>query len=209
MKTKMLNFHYISKRFKPGTINWQIILLTAIFFSGLIAGSYSAKDTTSFVSQKIISYYMNYIKLKYITPAFSTFLSSILLGSIFTLIAYFMGLCAVGVPFILLIPFAQGFYIGEISGYIYETFTLKGLGYCAIIIFPAAVIICASIIYASKESMLMSKNMLYLLSQRHQAVQESFRDYSVKFAIYMGIIVLGGIVETVTTRLFIGLFNFG
>ena len=113
-----------------------------------------------------------------------------------------------GIPFVAFVPVLAGGFIGIISGYIYENYMLKGLGYCAIIIFPAAIIAVAAILFACKESFLMSVTMLNLLSQRRSQPLESFKNYSLRFAIYIAITAAGALTETIMTRLFIGLFAF-
>lgn len=208
MKASTFNLHSISQRAKKITTNRQIIILVLLFLIGLIFGSFSIKSENSFISQKIIPLYMNYAKTKSTAKDITVFFSALMIDSAVIIFAYFIGLCAVGVPFVALVPLSSGALIGAVSGYIYQTYMLRGLGYCAIIIFPSAVITVAAILFASKESMIMSKSMLSLLSQRHNSQYEDFKSYSIRFIIYLAISCAGALVETIMTHLFIGLFSF-
>ena len=204
----MLNFHSIHQKAKSYSSNKNTIVLVMLFFLGLVLGVFSVKNQNGFLYNRVMPLYMNYVKTKKDLSDLSIFFTTLLLNSSVIISSYFIGLCAIGVPFVALIPALSGFYIGSISGYIYQTYMLKGLGYCGIIIFPSAAIIAATIIFASRESMIMSKNMLNLLSQRHNQQYEDFKSYSIRFAIYIALAAAGALTETVLNHLFIRLFSF-
>ncbi len=208
LKASTFNLHSLKIKSKPIISNKQIIVLVILFFTGLVFGSFSIKNQESVLIKRIILTYMNYIKSKQSLNEITVFFKTMLLSSSVIIFSYFIGLCAIGIPLIILIPFSTGAFLGIVSGYIYETYTLKGLGYCGIIIFPAAVLIVASILFSCKESMLMSKNMLNLLSQRHNDKYEDFRKYSTKFLIYIIISCFGSFLEAILSHLFIRLFAF-
>lgn len=208
MKASTFNLHSLSKKAKSISSNRQIIVLVILLAAGLLFGAFSVKSDNSILLKKFIPMYMNYASSKAVMTDITLFFSSMLLYSTVIVISYFIGLCAVGIPFVAFIPFICGTFIGSVSGYIYGTYMLKGLGYCGIIIFPAAVIAISSIIFASRESMLMSRNMLNLLAQRHNQKYEDFRSYSMRFLIYLAVSAAGALVETMMCHLFIRLFSF-
>ncbi len=208
MKASTLNFHSIHQKAKSFSSNKNIIILVLLFVSGLIFGAFSVKSQNSFLYTKAMPIYMSYVKSKSGLSDLSIFFTTMLLNSSVIVLSYFTGLCAIGVPFVAMIPAVSGIFIGSVSGYIYQTYMLKGLGYCGIIIFPAAAVTAAAIIFAGRESLIMSKNMLNLLSQRHNQQYEDFKSYSVRFGIYLALAALGALIETVMTHLFIGIFNF-
>lgn len=208
MTTPTFNLHSVRQKIRGYSSNWQIYVLLLLFLVGIIIGSFVSKENGTLVTNKIADFYMEYLKTKPTISGLSVFFNTFLLASSAVVIAYFIGLCAVGIPFVALIPILAGGFIGTISGYIYENYMLKGLGYCAIIIFPAAIISVAAILFACKESFLMSVTMLNLLSQRRSQPLESFKNYSLRFSIYIAITAAGALTETIMTRLFIGLFVF-
>lgn len=204
----MLNFHSVRQKAKSFSLNSNIIILMILFLAGLLFGAFAVKSGNSFICKNIIPIYMNYVKSKSTMSGVSIFFTTLLLNSGVIILTYFLGLCAVGVPLVAVVPVMSGSFIGIISGYIYQTYMLKGLGYCGIIIFPSAAITIASIIFASRESMLMSRNMLNLLSQRHNKYYEDFKNYSVRFLIYISLAAAGALIEAILTHLFISLFSF-
>ncbi len=208
MKASTFNLHSIHLKAKTITSNRQIILLVTLFFAGLIFGAFAVKSGNTFFTSKLIPLYMSYVKSKATSNDITVFFTAMLIYSSVIIFAYFSGLCAIGVPFAAFIPVISGIFIGSASGYIYQTYMLKGLGYCGIIIFPSAVIATAAIIFASRESLIMSRNMLNLLSHRHNDKYEDFRSYSVRFIIYIAIAAAGALIQTVLSHLFIGLFDF-
>lgn len=208
MKASTFNLHSISKKAKNITSNSQIIVLVLLFTGGLLFGAFSVKNENSLLFEKLIPLYIRYAESKAAMSDITVFFSSMLLYSAVIILAYFTGLCAVGVPFVALIPVTTGVFTGAVSGYIYGTYMLRGLAYCGIIIFPSAVITVSAIIFASRESMIMSRNMLNLLSQRHNQKYEDFRSYSIRFLIYLAVTAAGAVVEALMCHLFIGLFSF-
>lgn len=208
MTTPTFNLHSVRQKMQSYSSTWQMYVLLLLFLVGMTVGSFASKGDGTLVTNKIADFYMNYLKVKPTISGLSVFFNTFLLASSAIIVTYFIGLCAVGIPFVAFVPVLAGGFIGIISGYIYENYMLKGLGYCAIIIFPAAIIAVAAILFACKESFLMSVTMLNLLSQRRSQPLESFKNYSLRFVIYIAITAAGALTETIMTRLFIGLFAF-
>lgn len=208
MKTKMFNLYSVRQKMKGYNFNWLMYLLVVLFFIGLVIGSFSVKNSENFFVAKLSDYYMNYLQEKSTYSFLSIFLNTFLLSLTAVTASFFVGLCAVGVPFVAAIPAISGVIIGVVSGYIYESFLLKGLGYCAIIIFPAAAIAVGAIIFSCKESMLMSKNMLALLGNGRISQQQSFKKYCLKFLIYVSVCAFGALIEAMLSNLFADLFIF-
>ncbi len=204
----MLNFHSVKKKLNINKINWLLYLLVILFFVGLVFGSMYAKNTDNFLINKLTDFYLNYLNSKSSLPLFSIFLNTLLIISSVIIFLFFTGLCAIGVPIVAVIPSVIGFLIGIISGYIYETFLLKGLGYCGIIIFPTAAIAVGAIILSCKDSINMSKTMLGLLVNRRAQSEAEFKSYCIKFLIYIVISVFSAVLQAILTNLFIGLFDF-
>ncbi len=208
MTMAMFNFHSVTQKFKLNNINWLQYLLVGLFLIGLVFGSITVKNSDNFIIAKINEFYINYLNSKNNLDWFSLFLNTLLLTSTAIIISFFTGLCAIGIPIIAVLPFLSGSLIGVVSGYIYETYLLKGLGYCGIIIFPTAAIAVGAIIMSCKESIDMSKNMLTLLVRGRGQGNQSFKNYCIKFLVFVIIVIIAALVQTVLTKLFIGLFDF-
>ena len=208
MKTTMFNLHTLNQRIKVYQLNWLMYLLVFLFFVGLIIGSFTIKNSENIFVERIVSIYSDYLKQKNSFRPLNVFMYTFLLSITAIFSSFFVGLCAVGIPFIVIVPISVGVIIGIISGYLYESFLLKGLGYCAIIIFPAAAIAIVGILFSCKESILMSKSMLSLLANGRSQNQNYFKSYCTKFIIYAGICALAAVIETILYHFFSDLFIF-
>lgn len=208
MQTKMLNLHSLKQKVKGVEFNWIMLILITLFFIGLIFGSFSVKNSNSFLTEKITELYSAYLSQKDTFSSVIIFMYTFLLSMTAVVISFFTGLCALGIPFIVLVPFVSGAVIGTISGFVYETYLLKGLGYCAIIIFPAAAISLVSLISSCKESLLMSGNMLSILATGRAKEQNCFKSYCIKYLVFTLVCAAAALIEAVLFNMFSDLFNF-
>ena len=208
MQTKMLNLHSLKQKVKGVEFNWIMLILVTLFFIGLIFGSFSVKNNNSFLTSIITELYSAYLSQKDTFSSVIIFMYTFLLSMTAVVISFFTGLCALGIPFIVLVPFVSGAVIGTISGFVYETYLLKGLGYCAIIIFPAAAISLVSLISSCKESLLMSGNMLSILATGRAKEQNCFKSYCIKYLVFTLVCAAAALIEAVLFNMFSDLFNF-
>lgn len=205
--TTTFNLHSLNQKIKSYKFNWLIYIFLIIFLSGLIFGAISIKYNNA-ICENIGQVYLSYISKKETRSDFSLFINSFLIWSAGIIFTFFAGLSAVGIPVVGIIPGLFGYLIGTISGYLYETYLLKGLGYCGIIIFPSAAIALSAITFACKESLKMSKMMLSLLNNGRDRHHLSFKDYCLKYLIYILLCAAAALSETITFNLFSGLFVF-
>ena len=208
MQTKMLNLHLLRKKIKNIEFNWLLFLLIGLFFVGLLLGSLSVKKGDNLISDYVIKFYTSYLTDKSSFSLPMIFISSFFLSATSVIVSFFTGLCALGVPFVICVPFISGNIIGIISGYLYETYLLKGLGYCAIIIFPAAAITLVALILSCKESLIMSGNMLSVLATGRIQQQNRFRSYCIKHLLYGAMCASAALIEAVLFNMFSNLFIF-
>lgn len=208
MQTKMLNLHSLRQRLKSINFNWMLMLLIGLFFIGLIFGCFVVKRGNNLISDKITEYYSLYLLNKNSYNMSMVFMNSFFMSATTVIISFFTGLCALGIPFVVCIPLVSGGIIGMVSGFLYETYLLKGLGYCTIIIFPAAAITLVALISACRESLLMSKNMLSILATGRNQQQNRFRSYCIKHLLYTALCAFAALIEAVLFNLFSNLFDF-
>lgn len=208
MQTKMLNLHSFKQKLKGFEFNWLMFILITLFFIGLILGSFSVKSGDNFFTQKITQIYSSYLIQKNTFNSTLIFIVTFFMSMSAVVVSFFTGLCALGIPFIVAVPVVSGAVIGTISGYVYETYLLKGLGYCAIIIFPAASITLVSLISSCKESLIMSKNMLSILATGRNQQQDIFKGYCIKHLAFAAICATAALIEAVLFNMFSNLFIF-
>ena len=98
--------------------------------------------------------------------------------------------------------------VGMVSGYLYGSYALKGIGYCALILFPGAVGSMAMLIYACAASTQMSARILKNLSPKGQMSETNFRLYSVQYLILLGVSAALTVLDVLLYQIFNGYFQF-
>ncbi len=208
MKTKTLNLHQLQRKLREYTANWPLYTLILLFLFGLILGVFSVRQGENGVTRLLIERHTAWLEGAPQRSAAGVFLASFAGSAAMLLATYFTGLSAVGIPFVGLLPAGFGFWLGAVSGHFYRTYLLRGLGYCAVIVFPPAILSIAALIYACRESVRMSYLMVQMLSQRRAPSDPSFRQYSLRYIWYLAVCAASALVSVGMQKLFLGIFRF-
>lgn len=204
---KTLNLHKYSVRVNSLMPNRKIIIPAIFVFAGITAGCINGKgEGTAY--HKIIDIFISLVLNKEAGTLFSETVKYVMFPSVFAALIFFSGLCAYGMLTSNFFPFAFSYLTGIISYYMYNTYMLKGLAYCVIMIFPYAVLCTAGIMFCTAESMNMSEIILQNLTGRIKNNDYSFKIYCKKFLINYIVIAAGAIIKLLLGRLFSGLFLF-
>lgn len=143
------------------------LTLFFLFFIGLICGTLSVKFENS-ISDIIVLMFKQYNGLIVSYGFIKNFLN-LFFNNIFVIISmFFFGLCAIGTPFVCLIPLVKGIGIGVVSAYMYKSYLMSGFGYCTIVYYPPQIINMLCIIIGANESYINSKNLFYMMSSSKQ-----------------------------------------
>ncbi|HZK21272.1 MAG TPA: stage II sporulation protein M [Oscillospiraceae bacterium] len=208
MKRKRIIYHV--KPLKIPQINYKPIVFFLFLFAGLIIGVICIKyGVKSFVD--LAASIFEQARLENSEKGIAGLFFSSLLSSICFLFASFIiGLCAVGIPFLPIIPFIKGLYYGAFGGYMYCTYGVTGIGYCALIIYPAAAIMITALIYGCTESMMMSADICGILLNKTIGMnsKDALKMYCIRYAILILVLVLAAIVSTAFFKLFGSYFAF-
>lgn len=204
---KTLNLHKYSVRVNKIVLNWKIILPVGSALLGLIIGCTAAKGEGVFYS-KVVSLFISLVLNAPIKSLPAEIVRLLLIPSIFAFLLFFTGLSAFGGFTANAFPLGFTYLAGMISYYMYSTYTLKGLAYCVILIFPYAVLSAAGIILCAGECMNMSELMLRAASGSNKINGYSFRLYCTRFLKGYIVIIAGAAVKYLLSILFIGLFTF-
>lgn len=186
--------------------SWRIILLTSLFICGLIIGAYAIKSNNSLFSEQI----NEVVKSAIIKKGSSVFIKN-LIDSFFTSLAFLtitfgLGLCAVGIPAITLIPLIKGFGIGITGAYIYLNYSIKGVCYCLFVFFPAQILISSILIFACNESFYMSEDMFSTV--RNGSIKEKNLAglYLTRFALLLGFSLITALIDASLAKIFSSVF---
>ncbi|MDR1928147.1 MAG: stage II sporulation protein M [Oscillospiraceae bacterium] len=125
---------------------------------------------------------------------------------LFLLAAYLLGLCAAGLPLLLLLPLLRGLGLGVVSGWLYFSEGLRGLGYSILVQYPAAVISMLILLAAAKEGMLMAGDMLLTVTGKQERVESGIRMYSLRFLVLAVLCVPAALLDALCFSAFSGLF---
>lgn len=109
---------------------------------------------------------------------------------IFFLISFFIGTSFIGNGFSFLSPMLKCIMIGYVGGYFYNIFELKGVLFCLVLLYPYFVITTASLIFASNESVFMSKYLYGLVENKNTADNISVRLYLLRYLLLLSINVV-------------------
>ena len=204
---KTLNLHKYSVRVNNFVLNWKIIIPVIFSVAGLIFGS-TASEGDGRLYLKITEYFTQSVMSQPVVQLVPYFLRCLLMPSVLIAILFFFGLSAYGGVFTNLFPFIYGFVVGVISFYMYRTYTLKGLAYCVIMIFPYAVLSMIAIILCTSESISMSELILRSISKSNKFIDYSFKTYYTQYAKNYAFVLLAAALKIILDYLFGTLFNF-
>lgn len=191
------------------TLNKIFIALCMLFFTGIILGSTVLSDN-SLLSKNTESLFKDYIYV-HNSGAFFKKLFFCFLRYFFILILYFLsGASLLGVVVVPFITVWQGILFGAISSYIYHTFGLSGIAFNAIILIPTSAIFTVCCFFAAKNSIRFSLSIakLTLPRSRPASLYIDFKDYCVKFAIFISISLICAILDIILNLLFLKFFDF-
>lgn len=204
---KTLNLHKYSIRVNNIFLNKKIITPTIFALLGLAAGCIYSKGDGAFYL-KLTSWFSETVLNESLTALLPFALRLLLPPTLAVGLAFFFGLSAFGGFISNLLPSSYAFIVGIISCYMYKTYTLKGLAYCVIMLFPYAVLTLTSIIICTSESISMSEVILRCISRSNKFTDYSFsKYYKSLFKGYIYTIIAVG-VKLVIDYLFGGLFAF-
>lgn len=122
----------------------------------------------------------------------SCFLSVLLLGVVF-----FCGLSACGIPFIWAVPIFFGLGLGMTEGYYYST-GLNGVLLTVVVLLLPSLLKGTALLLGAAEGMRMSLLICGVLTEKNGAfgLHRDLRLYLLRFAVFLLLIIAGGIADT-------------
>ena len=184
--------------------NSLIFILFALFSSGLIFGTIIIKND-SLVVDRAVELVSTYIKFRGSQTVFETACSSFITNLIHIIPIFIFGLCAVGIPATLSIPFVRGVGIGFISAFFYTTYGLNGLGHCILVIFPGAMFSVLILILSSQIATVSSANIFRRITVGN--TQEiKLIAYCKRFLVYFCGYIIIGLLDGILNKIFSNIF---
>ena len=126
---------------------------------------------------------------------------------LFLLAAFLLGLCAAGLPFLLLLPVLRGLGTGVVSGWMYMTYGVTGMGYSLLVFYPAAIASVMIMLSYCKESMAMSGDMLLMLTCKLTRTEGNLRAYASRYLLALLMTLLAALLDALCFSAFSGIFE--
>lgn len=204
---KTLNFHKYSLKATEIMSNWKLFLPIIFTFAGIISGCIGGKGEGK-LYLKITDYFTTVILTRDITSIGSEFLIYLIFPAVFLIVIFFLGLSVFSALITNVMPLIYGYIIGCISFFLYNEYTLKGLGYCIIMIFPYGTLCLLAIVLCCRESINMSEYIMKSISKTTKFPNYGFAVYYKSFFRNLIFIVGASALKTILEYLFGGLFAF-
>ena len=189
---------------------WRIFLIGAFFISGLISGSLIVggySETSETALDVVIS---GFIDVRTGQSILTTFYNSLVSTVPLLIITFILGLCAIGVPFIPFISVFRGLGLGISMGYLYAFQGLKGIGYCALIIIPPAIVSSIAIILACKEALRFSSIIFMSMTSKGNKTGKipDMKKYCLRFCVFLFLLIAAVIIDACFSSAFSRFFVF-
>lgn len=189
---------------------WKLILLTAFFTAGMAFGAVLVKSSADHEwLEHLLDLLREYSLLRSTQSLFTTMCNSMLANLLYLVIAFAAGLCAVGLPLLMLLPFIRGLGLGAVFGYLYSVQALAGVGYCLLILLPGAILSTATLLIGCREGITMSFDVFTVMNGKKMPDHyHSLRLYCVRFGILLVLLLCASLADALFAKAFSGFFHF-
>ena len=172
---KPLNFHRYKLKLDDILSNWKLVIPALFSIIGLILGCAAGKGEGGLYLR--ITEYIRIILDSGVSPFTVVFFRYILIPTTLEVILFFLGLSLFGGAASNALIFLFSYMIGSISYFMYNEYTLKGLAFCVILIYPYAVAVLLSMVLSCRETINMSELILKNISKSGRLTDYSFTEY--------------------------------
>ena len=183
-------------------LQWQKLAVLALFGMGLFLGAKTAVHAPN----QWIGQLMELLRLQRLNRLEQSLVGNALayFGSdaLFLLAAFLLGLCAAGLPLVLLLPVLRGLGVGAVSGWLYLNHGMSGVGYSILVLFPATIVSMLVMLTYCKESMLMSSDMLLVATGKSERVESGIRLYCTRYLVLALVSILAAVLDSLCFRAF-------
>lgn len=186
-----------------------MLMMFVLLFSGLILGNFIVSGNEN-IYESVRRLFTSYVNSLDGQTFIKYFFQNFVVNGGIILINLLFGLCAVGFPVPLISLLTKGISIGALSSYMYGEFTLKGFGYCMLVIYPVQIISCLILLKMGQESITMSVSILKILTEKKLSTsgETDLRRYMIRFIVLIIFCFFLSAVSSVMSLYVTRLFNF-
>lgn len=201
---------YARTRNTPVTFQKETLTFLVLLTAGILIGAFTAKQGNDSVITQVESMFNSFYTIRESQSILLSVSNSLKVYAGFWALNLLFGLCAIGIPFIAVLPTIRGLGIGLVTGYIYSIYGLKGMGYCFLVIFPGALLSFIAMIYAASDAFKMS---LYTFGSVANTVSQKghsdkIKIYIVRQLFYFILLIAAAFLDGIVNKVFAGIFTF-
>jgi len=186
---------------------WQQLALLGLFALGLFLGAKTARSADQGWQARLLELLRTQRLGRAGQSIFGSAMGAFGTDFLFMLAAFLLGLCAAGLPFLLLLPVLRGLGLGVVSGWLYRACGVAGMGYSLLVLYPAAIVSVLLMLSYCKESMVMSGDMLLMLTGKQPRAESSLRLYTARYLLLLLLSVFAAVLDALCFSAFSGIFE--
>jgi stage II sporulation protein M len=188
--------------------NYILIIILLFLILGILVGSFKF-DSNETLKNYFTDQIENFLQLR-----INTTFNKVLFNSFFKSLAvlfliFLLGASLFGVVTVPSAMFIKGFVVGGMSAFLYSQYGLKGVAFNSVIFIPTTLAFLVVLLLAGRESVKFSFKFssLTLSKTLPQNLSNDFKDYSIKYLIFMVLTFAASVVDAVVTKGFIKNFS--
>ncbi len=115
---------------------------------------------------------------------------------------------AFGTPAVFFLSFIKTLGLGMLTTYIYDTFALKGIEYCLLVLLPGKIILLFAMVLLTQNCYIMSLDIYRSLRNKSDRAVE-FKKFSLRALLILILILVSSLIDFILVISFSSLFDFG
>ena len=187
--------------------NKSAILSAIIIALGIIAGAVVFIFSQDNIVNTLVEYFISFA-MDFSNKNKPEILSGIILSHIpYFLTMLILGTSVVGTPGVMILTAMKSMGIGMLTTYIYSAFSLKGIEYCLLVLFPGKFILIFAMILLTQSCYITSRSIKESIKTKENRGVH-FEKFALRSIFIAFLIILSAIVDFVTIISFSSLFDF-
>lgn len=191
--------------------NRRMLALLALFAFGVAWGCNVVKNGSGELEGGLETVLSAFTAARAQHSFFSSLLNSVLPSLLLVLAVFLSGLSPFGLPVAAAAMLFRGAGLGVVFGWLYQSWGLKGIAYCAFAVFPHSVFSVTALVFCCIEAVEMSMRFASVLRSAGAvcvSFSSEFKLYLARFAVFSGMILSACILEAFLGKAVSGFFLF-
>lgn len=189
--------------------NRRAVGLLALFALGVAWGCAAVKNGSEAFGVDLKTLFSAFVAARLQHSFFASLLSAMLPSLLLASAVFLSGLSPVGLPAAAVVPLFRGVGLGVVSGCLYQSFGLKGIAYCALVIYPHSVFSVTALVFCCLEAAEMSMRFAAVFrGEVGVSLSSEFKLYLARFAVFLCMVFFACVLDVFLSKAFSGFFRF-